>query len=120
MTPSTGVNFFQADGDGFFDIKFLFADTNGPNIKFGSGDEVSFVITSSEVITANSFNFLSVMSGGQGLFFTAAQIQGIGSEAFPDADESGWIGHVPEPSSAVLLILGAIALLPIARRRIKR
>ena len=114
ITPTTGENFFQADGDGFFDIMFNFDTTNGVNSKFGSGDAVSFDITLAG-ITAGSFNFLSLVDGNPGIFFTAAQVGGIG-----DNDESGWIGFVPEPSTAALLIIGAIALLPIARRRIKR
>ena len=117
-TLDIGDDLFQADGDGFFDIMFTFDATDGPNTKFGSGDAVSYVITQSGgafVLDAHFFDFPAITGGGQGIFVSAAQIGGITSQ-----DESGWIGLVPEPSSAVLLILGVIALLPIARRRIKR
>ncbi len=103
VTPNTGENAFQADGDGFFDIMFTFATNNGPNVKFGLGDGISFDITLAG-ITANSFNFFSEMGGGQGEFQTASQVLGIGL-----GDESGWIAPIPEPTSGMLLLAGCLA-----------
>lgn len=104
-------NAFMADGDGFFDIQFVFGATDGASIKFGSGDSVEYTITSGEAITASSFDVLSFMDGGQGEFVTAAKIGGIGPN-----DGSGWV--TPEPATLSLLVLGALAMGP--RRRPRR
>ena len=114
-TDNTDANAaFQANGDGFFDIRFDFATNNGPNIKFGLGDAVSFDITLAG-LTANSFNVFSFQDGGQGSFLTASQVLGIGTN-----DESGWIGAVPEPTSGMLLLVGCFAGGLFAGRRKRR
>lgn len=98
---STAVDSFAATGDGSSDIQFAFSGGNA-NKKFGAGEAVSLTITSSEAILAGSFNFVSA----GGIMFTAAESNG------------GWIGHpVPEPSSLVLIGIGAIALLAGGWRR---
>ncbi|MCH8840097.1 MAG: PEP-CTERM sorting domain-containing protein [Planctomycetes bacterium] len=114
ITINTGVNAFQANGDGFFDIMFMFSITNGAKIKFTQGDAVSFDITGIPTLTANSFNFPSFQDGGQGTFPTAAQVLGIG-----DLDESGWI-TIPEPTSGMLLLAGCFAGGLFAARRKRR
>ncbi len=109
---NTGVNAFMADGDGLFDIQFLFDNSDGAPTRFGVGDSVDYTITGIPSLTVSSFDFLSVKGAGQGAFETAAKVGGIGPN-----DESGWIG-VPEPSSLVCLCLGASLLLGRRRRRI--
>ena len=39
---NTGVDAFMADGDGFFDIQFLFDNTDGAPTRFGVGDSVDY------------------------------------------------------------------------------
>lgn len=109
---NTGVDAFMADGDGFFDIQFLFDNSDGAPTRFGVGDSVDYTITGIPSLTASSFDFLSKMGAGQGAFETAAKIGAIGPN-----DESGWIS-VPEPGSLVCLCLGASILLGRRRRRI--
>lgn len=108
-TISTGVDLFKADGDGRYDIEFLFP-TAPPSTRFNGTDQSVYLITSSEAISASSFNFLSAPAGGSGPFVTAAHVQGIG----PGANLSGWV-TTPEPTS----LLGFATLIGIApyRRR---
>lgn len=108
---STGVNAFQADGDGRFDIRFTFSNA-GPS-RFNGTDTVSYLITSPQTISASSFLFDSVEGGGAGTYMTAAHVQGIN-----DAD-SGWIGAsdvIPEPGT-VMLLLSSLGLIAVRRRR---
>lgn len=104
----TGVNAFQADGDGRYDIRVNFSQANGPN-RFNEDDVVTYLITHPASIAASSFDFLSAPAGGHGPFSTAAHVQGIGQ----NGQLSGWV-TVPEPASLAGLILAGLAL---ARRR---
>ena len=84
-TITQGSNFEQADGDGLYDIKFLFA-SGPPTARFNGTDTALFTITGTG-ITVNTFNQLSAPGGGSGgPFHSAAHIQGI----TPDC--SGWVG----------------------------
>ena len=102
-----GVNAFQADGDGRYDILFDFAQSNGPN-RFNEDDVVTYLITYPTPISASSSDFLSAPAGGHGPFHTAAHVQGIG----PNGGLSGWV-TTPEPTSLAMLALSAL----IAGRR---
>ena len=104
----TGVDSFMADGDGNFDIQFNFPPPPGNNAaRFTEGEVVIFDITYTSAIDANSFNFFSAADGGgQGSFLAAAQIQRTGTTG----DDSGWIGAVPEPGTALLLGMGLLGL----------
>ncbi|MCH7813471.1 MAG: PEP-CTERM sorting domain-containing protein [Planctomycetes bacterium] len=110
---STGLDFFQADGDGYFDIEIMFNAMDGASEKFSDGETVTYTITNpgapvGDEITASSFDFLSTPDGSPGTFPVAAHIGGIGPN-----DESGWIA--PEPTALSLLALGG--LLAARRRR---
>ena len=82
---TTGVNAFRAGGDGQYDILFSFDVMEDG--RFGAGDEVTYLITSSEMISAISFDVFSAPSGGRGPLLSAAHIQGVGMAG----SGSGWI-----------------------------
>jgi hypothetical protein len=124
---STGVDAFQADGDGKYDILFDFPPPPGTFAsEFTTGETVIYDISGIVGLTANSFDFLSAPAGGHGPFKSAAHIQGIG----PTGNDSGWIAPddgngggpptgspVPEPGTLVLMGLGLVGLGWVARRR---
>ncbi|RIK65876.1 MAG: hypothetical protein DCC65_11380 [Planctomycetota bacterium] len=105
---STGVNAFQADGDGLYDIEFDWP--NGGGGRFNNADVVTYLITSTQIISAASFNHLSAPAGGHGPYVSAAHVQGIGDGG------SGWI-TTPEPSTSFLLAAGMIVIAARSRRR---
>jgi MYXO-CTERM domain-containing protein len=106
---NTGVDAFQSDGDGKFDIR-LGLPTSGN--RFTAGEALVFDLSYTAPITAASFDFFSAPGGGQGSFHAAAKVQGIGL----DGEDSGWIGDgdAPEPAG---LALAAAALALFVRRR---
>lgn len=122
---STGTNAFKADGDGWFDIQFLFPQSGD---RFTQGSTSVYQISGSG-INAQSFNHTSAPGGGNGTYYSAAHVQGIG----PGARLSGWIGAagsvvdedepigggaaVPEPSSMALLGMGCLSMLGVGWRR---
>ena len=109
---STGIDFFQADGDGKYDIFFDFPTADGST--FSAGDTVVYDITSAEAITANSFNFLSAPGGGAGgPFLAASKWQSTGSTG----EDSAWVGAVPVPAAVWLFGSGLLGLVGVARRK---
>lgn len=115
---STGSNAYKADGDGYFDILFEYPPPPGnTGALFNENETVTYSITSSEAITALSFDFFSAPGGGNGTYHAAAKIQRIGE----DTEGSGWIGDgapVPEPATMLLFGVGG-ALVGFSRRRKK-
>ena len=103
---TTGTNFWQADGDGYFDIKITFSNQDGPPMRFGDGDGVVYTITGISGLTADSFDFISEPDGGGGEYKTVAHVLGIG----PTDDQSGWVA-TPEPATLGVLLIGSLALL---------
>lgn len=85
----------KADGDGFYDFKFIFNDE--PNGLGPDSDDITSVydITYTSVITVSSFNFLSVPGGGNGQYLSAAQVIDIGG----DDINTGWVGDAFEDDS---------------------
>lgn len=107
-TINLGVDAFQADGDGRYDIQFLFATSgmDGGIHRFGAGEAATLTITGSPTLTASSFEFLSSPAGGSGPFYTAAHIQGIDG---PEGSTSVW-ATTPEPPTIVLAAIAASAI----------
>jgi len=118
---STGLNAFKADGDGRYDILLSFA-TGGPPDTFIDGDSIEYTISGISVLDALSFFHFSQPAGGHGPFTSAAHIQNTGG-----GEDSGWVTDgtngsvdIPEPTSAVLLLIGAVGILGFWYRRRKR
>jgi hypothetical protein len=104
---NTGVDSFMANGDGMYDIYFDLPVPPGAfSDRLTGGEAIIYDLSYVSPLTVASFDFFSAVGGGQGTYKTAAQIGGIG----PTGDGSGWIGHVPEPSTALLFASGVIGL----------
>jgi MYXO-CTERM domain-containing protein len=115
-TFDTTLAAFKADGDGFYDWVFDFPTAGNDAGRFEDGDKFSFVYTAGG-ITAQTFNVLGLDGPGStaGPFKSAIHLQGTTtgsvwlSEGTPDT------GTIPEPSLALLALLGIAGVL--ARRR---
>jgi len=106
VTAST--DYYRADGDGNYDIQFLFQNSGTARFEAGEISIYDISYNGPGILSASSFNFLSTEGGGQGTYHSAAQVQGITAN-----DYSGWIGNttiVPEPVSSALFIVGAATL----------
>ena len=102
---STATNGFQADGDGNYDIQIAFDNSDGVPTRFGVGDSVVYTISGIVGLTAESFNFISHPSGGQGEYKSAAHIGTIGQ-----LEASAWVS-TPEPATLGLMVIGSLVLL---------
>ena len=111
-----GTDAFQSDGDGAYDILFDFPPPPGASaFRFSAGETVIYTITSSEAITASSFNFLSAEGGGEGTYLAAAHFLSTG----PDGQDSAWVGAgvIPVPAAVWLFGSGLLGLIGVARRK---
>jgi MYXO-CTERM domain-containing protein len=110
---------FKADGDGYYDWVFDFA--NGGAGKFQDGDSFYFYYYAPG-ITAATFDVLGISGPGSnsGPFKSAIHLQGVGT----DGANSLWISDgsapppngVPEPGLALLALIGLAGGL-LSRRR---
>ena len=109
-----GTNAYKADGDGFYDIKVVFATSGGLAGRFTDGDTLRLTLTytGAGTLNASSLNYPSLPGGGSGPFLAAAHIQATGL----DDEGSAWIAAVPEPSVAMGALLAGIGSLVIRRR----
>jgi hypothetical protein len=100
----------KADGDGFFDVLFNYANPN----RLDAGESSVYIITATGLTAAN-FDSLSVNSATG--YPAAAHVQGIGE----DGQGSGWITvpEIPGLHAALLLAL-PIGLAAVRRFRAKR
>ena len=123
---NTGIDFTNADGGGLYDIQFDLVGAPPPN-RFGMGSQLVYDISLAGGLNELDFDFSSTPLGGNGIWKSAAHVQGIQS-----GDGSSYIGGdgetsctencgggppnvlVPEPST--LFLLGS-ALLALSLRR---
>ena len=117
-TFSTGINAFQADGDGKYDIGFNFP-TGPPASRFDTGSTAIYEFDLAAGLVPEDFKFLSEPAGGSGPFYSAAHVQSIGEEG-----DSGWVSGdpstgviVPEPATMLLLGLGLLGIGIAVRKR---
>lgn len=125
---NTGIDFTNADGGGLYDIQFDLVGAPPAN-RFGMGAQLVYDISLAGGLNELDFDFSSSPQGGNGIWKSAAHVQGIQS-----GDGSSYIGadsgiicsdpngcdgggpptEVPEPS--VLFLLGS-ALLALSLRK---
>jgi hypothetical protein len=111
-----GTDAFQSDGDGAYDILFDFPPPPGSgSVRFSAGETVIYTMTSTDAITASSFNFLSADGGGAGTYLAASHFISTG----PDGLESAWVGAgvIPVPAAVWLFGSGLLGLAGVARRK---
>lgn len=113
----TAANAFKADGDGHYDILVDFPPPPGSfPAKLTAGEAVVLDITRAGGLTLSDFLFESVMSSGNGVYLTAAHVQGIAGGG------SAWVGapalvQIPEPSTYALWFTVAVVAVGLFRRR---
>jgi hypothetical protein len=101
-----GLDAFQADGDGKYDLSFVFTTGGVASSVFGPGETLEYDSTNAGLgLTASDFNLLSADAGGHGPFFTAAHVQNTTGAGTGD---SGWIAAIPEPSATLLIPVGGL------------
>lgn len=105
-------NSYKADGDGEFDILFSWEN------KFIKDSYVIYEITSStQNFSAIDFKFFSNQGGGEGIYYSAAHIQGI------EIGKSGWIGakEVTVPEAGIFMLLGlGLSAVGVGRRWMRK
>lgn len=103
---SKGTNCCKADGGGFYDLAFAYSTSGarGGANKFTGGEVSTYLISGISGLTASAFNYVSSQSGGNGVWHTAAHVQGIATGA-----GSGFIGGSPVPEPTSLFLGGSVA-----------
>lgn len=105
---------YKPDGDGRYDVRLTFDETNSGLIRFAAGDKLSYTVSyTGGSISAASFDFLSAPEGGSGPFYSAAHVNSTGVGGLGSA----YIAAVPEPSTAVYGVVAALAVLAGGRHR---
>lgn len=117
VAVSTGINAFQADGDGSYDILLDLPPPPGENSAlFNAGETLVFDITRNDgLLSAADFYFLGAPGPGEGNpgpFLAAAHLQSTGL----DGEGSDWVAAVPIPA-AVWLFASALGLVGYSARR---
>lgn len=112
---TTAANEFSFDGGGYYNIMLAFDTSSGGTTatRFDNSDSITYTITSAG-LTAADFNVLARPHGGNGVYYTAAHVQG-----YTVNGGSAWVsgvGAVPEPTT---MIAGALLLLPFGASTIR-
>jgi len=117
-TNNNTDNNFKADGDGYYDIKFVWP-TASSSVRFDDSDTAVYLIAGITGLSASSFGYFSYPGGGQGEYHAASHIQGITNTG---QGTSGWIGDgVPVPEPGILILLGiAMSAIGMASWRISK
>jgi hypothetical protein len=99
------VNGLKADGDGYFDGRFQYSQSNF----LGHGETLSFRLTAAgQDLSVDDFHFFSLPGGGTGSYIMASHIQNM-----PVTGSSVWVGTVapvPLPASAILFGSGCAGI----------
>lgn len=111
----SGNDAYPADGGGKYDLELQFNKANSGD-RFGSGDVLTLVLTRAAGLTPDDFAVIATPSGGNGPYYAAAHIQGIGTGAGSTWTNAQIVTPTPEPAGVLLVgtILGGIIF---ARRR---
>jgi hypothetical protein len=108
-----GIDDFQADGDGKYDILFDFPPPPGAQDGLFNADEDLVYTITGTGLTADSFNYWAAPGGGKGPFLSVARFQSTG----PDGEYSDWVGAVPVPAAVWLFGSGLLGLVGVARKK---
>lgn len=113
VDPSGSGSLLKADGDGDFDFAIQFPNSSGSRLGAPGGDGVAgsssvYDIDLGSPLSESDFNLFSDMSGGQGTYLSAAEVQATfdPSGSPGNTDGSDWLGAVPAPGAVVLGALG--------------
>lgn len=116
----------NANGGGSYDFFFNFKSA-GMGDRFTAGETLTYdiTLTGAPVLSAADFFYLAAVGGGNGVYYSAAHIQGIDdpNNANPAKTTSVWIGNaggpgsnIPEPSTYSLLFgLACVAGVLVSR-----
>jgi hypothetical protein len=128
-TVGESENGFKPDGDGQYDLLFMYSLMMGQSAFLGGTSQTYLITdTASASLLASDFDFPSfqaVHGDPFGPFLAAMHVQntpnGGSGSAFvagqPAGSPTPFVGPVPAPSSAILLGMGAVALLFGLRQR---
>lgn len=114
MTFNFGLDDFQADGDGRYDILIDFDASAATRLT--PGETIVFDLTSTTIgFTSDSFLVFAAPGGGHGPFRIAAHIQGL-----PNGESDFITEPIPEPASLLLLGGGLVGLAARLRKRSRK
>lgn len=113
VSTRASTRVLQADGDGKYNFLWRFQTSAGPG-RFQRNEKFSFVLSKPGLV-AGDFDLIAAVGGGNGPFYSAAHVQGTGT----DAQGSDWLGAsnvrtpdpIPEPGTIALVALAAAGLL---------
>lgn len=121
---NTGIDAFQADGDGIYDIWFDLPPPPGNQAKrFNAGEFLEFEITGIASLTVDDFDYLATPGGGATPpFLSVVRFVSTGTSG----EGSDWVGaegvqgpsEVPVPAAFWLFASGLLGLLGIARKKV--